>query len=122
LLLAMWITDLLETINPPSNIFPLKLDMSLDSRVLIFTLGLSLATGVIFGLAPALQASKPDLTPALKNENAAVGRGSRRFNLKNLFVIGQVAISLALLISAGLFIRSLRNAQSINPGFNPENA
>ncbi|HKP86354.1 MAG TPA: ABC transporter permease [Blastocatellia bacterium] len=121
LLLALWITDLLEAVNPPSNIFPLKLDLSLDSRVMVFTLALSLVTGLIFGLAPALQASKTDLVPALKDENATVGPGSRRFSLRNLFVIGQVGISLVLLISAGLFLRSLRNAQSINPGFNPEN-
>ena len=121
LLLALWITDLMSAINPPSNIFPLRLDLSLDSRVLVFTLALSLVTGLIFGLAPALQASKPDLTSALKDENATVGHGSRRLSLRNLFVIGQVGISLVLLISAGLFIRSLRNAQSINPGFNPDN-
>ncbi|HEX8091373.1 MAG TPA: ABC transporter permease [Blastocatellia bacterium] len=120
ILLALWITDLLQTVNPPANIFPLKLDLSLDGRVLTFSLLLSLATGLVFGLAPALQASKPDLVPALKDE-AAGGGGPRRFNLRNLFVIGQVAISLVVLISAGLFLRSLRNAETIDPGFNPDN-
>jgi macrolide transport system ATP-binding/permease protein len=121
LLLALWITDLLETINPPANIFSLRLDLSPDLSVLGFTLGLSVVTGLIFGLAPALQASKPDLIPALKDENATVGHGARRFNLRSLFVVGQVGISLVLLISAGLFLRSLRNAQAINPGFTADN-
>ncbi|MFP5262471.1 MAG: ABC transporter permease [Blastocatellia bacterium] len=118
-LLALWITDLLQTVNPPANIFPLRLDLTLDGRVLAFSLLLSLATGLIFGLAPALQASKPDLVPALKDE--AAGGGQRRFNLRNLFVIGQVAVSLVVLISAGLFLRSLRNAEAIDPGFDVRN-
>jgi predicted permease len=120
LLFALWITDLLQAITPLVRIIPLNVDMRLDSRVLIFSLSLSLATGLIFGLAPALQASKPDLVPALKNETAASGSGSRRFNLRNMLVVGQVAISLVLLISAGLFLRSLRNAEAIDPGFDPD--
>jgi predicted permease len=120
-LLALWITDMLQAINPPANVFPLKLDLSLDGRVLVFSLLLSLVTGLIFGLAPALQASKPDLVSALKDETAMVGRGSRRFSLRNLLVVGQVAISLVLLIGAGLFLRSLRNAEAIDPGFNTDN-
>ncbi len=117
LLLALWITDLLEKINPPANVISIKLDLSPDVSVLSFTLGLSIVTGLIFGLVPALQASKPDLIPALKDENATVGHGTRRLNLRSLFVIGQVGISLVLLIAAGLFLRSLKNAQAINPGF-----
>ncbi|HVG18628.1 MAG TPA: ABC transporter permease [Blastocatellia bacterium] len=121
LLLALWMTDMLQAINPPANVFPLKLDLSLDGRVLTFSLLLSLATGLVFGLAPAMQASKPDLVPALKDEAAPGGSRSRRLNLRNLLVVGQVAISLVLLISAGLFLKSLRNAEAIDPGFNPDN-
>ena len=121
LLLALWITDLLEKINPPANIFSVKLDLSPDISVLSFTLGLSVVTGLIFGLVPALQASKPDLIPALKDENATAGHSARRLNLRSLFVIGQVGISLVLLIAAGLFLRSLGNAQAINPGFSTDN-
>lgn len=73
---------------------------------------------MIFGLAPALQASKPDLIPALKNE--AAGKGYRRSRLRNAFVVSQTALSVVLLIGSGLFIRSLQNAQTIDPGFKVE--
>ena len=121
LLLALWITDVLKAMTPLVRIIPLNLDLSLDSRVLGFSLLLSLATGLIFGLAPALQASKPDLVPALKDEAAVGGSRSRRLNLRNLLVVAQVAMSLVLLICAGLFLRSLRNAEAIDPGFDPDN-
>ncbi|MEK6321126.1 MAG: ABC transporter permease [Acidobacteriota bacterium] len=117
LLLALWTIDLLKTATPPAGIFSFTLDYRLDGRVLAFTFALSLATGVIFGLLPALQASRPDLVPALKDEISAVAQGRRRFNLRNLLVVAQVALSLVLLIGAGLFLRSLKNAQDIDPGF-----
>jgi predicted permease len=117
LLLALWTIDLLKTATPPDGIFSFTLDYRLDARVLSFTFLLSLATGVIFGLAPALQASRPDLVPALKDESAAAAQGRRRFSLRNLLVVAQVALSLVLLIGAGLFLRSLHNAQAIDPGF-----
>lgn len=120
LLLALWTIDLLKTATPPSGIFSFTLDYRLDGRVLAFTFALSLATGVIFGLLPALQASKPDLVPALKDEAFAAAQGRRPFNLRNLLVVAQVALSLTLLIGAGLFLRSLKNAQDIDPGFDAE--
>jgi predicted permease len=120
LLLALWTNDLLKTATPPDGIFSFTLDYHLDGRVLAFTFVLSLATGVIFGLAPALQASRPELLPALKDEGPAVAQGRRRFNLRNLLVVAQVALSLVLLIGAGLFLRSLNNAQAIDPGFDAE--
>lgn len=92
------------------------IDISLDLRVLGFTLLLSLITGVIFGLVPTLQASKPDLVAELKDRTAQP-RGSRGFSLRNILVVAQVALSIVSLIGAGLFIRSLRNAVQINPGF-----
>jgi putative ABC transport system permease protein len=120
LLLALWTNDLLKTAIPTDGIFSFNLDYRLDGRVLAFAFVLSLATGVIFGLAPALQASRPDLVPALKDEDSAAAQGRRRFNLRNLLVVAQVALSLVLLIGAGLFLRSLNNAQSIDPGFDAE--
>jgi predicted permease len=120
LLLALWTIDVLKTATPPDGIFSFTLDYRLDGRVLAFTFLLSLATGVIFGLAPALQASRPDLVPALKDEASAAAQGRRRFNLRNLLVVAQVALSLVLLIGAGLFLRSLNNAQAIDPGFNAD--
>jgi len=117
LLLALWTIDVLKSATPPDGIFSFTLDYRLDGRVLAFTFALSLATGVIFGLAPALQASRPDLVPALKDEASAAVQGRRRFNLRNALVVAQVALSLVLLIGAGLFLRSLNNAQAIDPGF-----
>lgn len=120
LLLALWTIDLLKTATPTSGIFSFSLDYHLDGRVLAFTFTLSLATGIIFGLVPALQASRPDLVPALKDEISMVEQGQRRFNVRNLLVGAQVALSLVLLIGAGLFLRSLNNAQDINPGFDAD--
>ena len=119
LLLASWSSDLLLAVSRATPLA--NLDVSLDSRVLTFTLLISLLAGIIFGLAPALQTSRSDLLPALKGEGGVLVRSSRRYRLRNLFVIAQVTLSLVLLIGAGLFIRSLQNASAINPGFNAEN-
>ncbi len=122
LLLAWWLNQLLMAFKPP---FPppatFTLDLPLDTRALGFTLLLAVVTGVGFGLVPALQASKPDVVPALKDESGVEGRRRRWFNLRNALVVAQVALSLVLLISAGLFIRSLQRAQSFNLGFKPDN-
>jgi macrolide transport system ATP-binding/permease protein len=95
--------------------------LSLDPTVLGFTAGLALLTGLLFGLAPALQASKPDVVPVLKNElvpSAAGHRGIRGLlSLRQVLVVVQVALSLIALIAAGLFLRELRNAQRIDTGF-----
>ena len=123
LLLAVWLVDALQTYPPPPNFFSFAFDFSLDARVLLFTMLLSLLTGIVFGIAPALQASNPDLVHALKDEAIVLpGKGARRrFSLRNLLVVAQVALSLVLLIGAGLFLRSLQHAQQIDPGFSPEN-
>ncbi len=98
---------------PPWRFAP---ELTPDFRVLGLTLILALVTAIIFGLAPALVASKPDLVPTLKDENVSLGR-TRRFNLRNTLVVAQVALSLVLLISAGLFVRGLQRAQTIDIGF-----
>jgi predicted permease len=101
---------------------PLSPEIGLDLRVFGFALLLSLVTGIIFGLVPALRASKPDLNSALKNDAGSRQSGYRRSRLRSLFVVAQVTLSVALLIGAGLFIRSLRNTRAIDPGFKVENA
>ncbi len=116
LIMAYWATGLILAFQPPIPV-SVALDLGLDVRVLAFTVLAALVTGVAFGLAPALQASRPDLVAALKDEAARGGRSSRRFGLRNALVVAQVAVSLVLLIAAGLFLRSLSNAQDIDPGF-----
>jgi putative ABC transport system permease protein len=117
LILAVWTNELLKATPPPTGIFSFNLDFHIDGSVLLFTLALSLLTGIVFGLAPAWQSSRPDLVAALKDEAQSTFHGQWRFNLRNVLVIAQVALSLMLLIGAGLFLRSLRHAHSIDPGF-----
>ncbi len=116
LLLALWFTDLIVAGSPTLD-FPVDYGVQLDVRVLGFAILLSLFTGIIFGLAPALQASRPELVTALKNEASASGKHSRGVSLRSVLVIAQVALSLVLLVSAGLFIKSTRNAQRVETGF-----
>ena len=117
LMLALWLTDLLVTYTPPNDFANLALEAKLNLRVLGFALGLSLLTSLVFGIAPALSASKPDLVPMLKNEASATGGRARRFSLKNVLVVAQVALSLIVLIGAGLCLQSLRNLNRIDTGF-----
>jgi predicted permease len=119
LLFAIWTNQLVASIKLPTDI-ALLFDLRIDWRVLVFTLVLSLLTGIAFSLIPALQSSKPDLVPALKHDNSLAG--FRRSRLRNALVIAQIALSLVLLISAGLIVRSLQAAQRMRPGFNPQNA
>ena len=100
--------------------FPIVFDFNVDLRVLAFTAALSIFTGILFGLAPALRATRPDLVESLKNESPVFGR-LRRFSLRNALVVVQVALSLVLLVGAGLFLRSLGNASSIDIGMQPDN-
>ena len=88
-----------------------------DATVLLFALGLSLVTGLLFGLAPALRASRPDLVSALKDVTTAIGHRRRVFTLRTLLVVSEVALSLVALVAAALFARSLQRTQAIEPGF-----
>jgi predicted permease len=119
LLLAYWAQSLLWSFRPPF-LTPDALDLTPDLRVLAFTAIISLATGVVFGLAPAVQASRPDLVVELKEKTSAPTGSNRLFGLRNLLVAAQVALSLVALIGAGLFLRSLQSAQRINPGFDSD--
>jgi predicted permease len=119
LLLAAWINGLVASIKLPTDI-ALQFDLHLDWRVLAFAIGVSLATGIVFSLLPALQSSNPDLVPALKDEVSMAG--FRRSRLRNTLVVVQVALSLVVLVCAGLVVRSLQAAERLRPGFTPENA
>ncbi len=112
-------TGLVQASVPPLPL-PVNLDVSPDSYVLKWMLVVSLLTGVIFGLAPALLASRPDLVAVIKGD-AAGKTNSRRWNLRGMLVVAQVAISIIVLICAGLFLRSLNKALRIDPGFSAEN-
>ena len=99
--------------------------ITLDGQVLLFTLAVSILTGIVFGLAPAYRAARPDLNHALKaggrNTQGEGGLGSSRWRLRSLLVVAEVALSLMLLIGAGLLARSFVRIQQVTPGFNPEN-
>jgi putative ABC transport system permease protein len=116
-LLAIWLTQLIAAIPVPVAI-PFALEVQVDWRVLGFTLVLALATGIVFGLAPALQASRTDLQSALKDSTSALGL--KRSRVRQAFVVGQMTLSLVLLIGAGLFTRALTYGQSVYPGREPE--
>ena len=94
-------------------------EIAIDGRVLGFTFVVSLVTGIIFGLAPAIRASRVDLNGVLKDSNRTIGAGHNR--ARNIFVVVQVALSLVLLIGAGLLVRSYNYIQNSNPGFDPRN-
>jgi macrolide transport system ATP-binding/permease protein len=100
----------------PTDI-PFELDLSLDRRVLIFTFIVSVVTGVIFGLVPALRLTKMDLIKTLNAEGVRGSSGAQKARLRNLLVIAQVAVSVVVLFAAGLFVRSMQGAHKINPGF-----
>ena len=119
LVIAAWGKTVLWSFRPPF-LNQGDLDLALDSHVLLFTLGLSILTGVLFGVAPALQSLRPDLAVELKERGAQAARGSNWFNLRNALVVSQVAFSLIALIGAGLFLRSMRQAEAADPGFASE--
>jgi len=120
ILFALWIKDGLLAVSDWGGRGMRGLEPQLDWRVMGFTLALALLTGIIFGLAPAWRATKVDLTPTLKDS----GRGSSaatRSVLSRSLVVVQVALSLLLLVGAGLFVRTLLNLQRVEPGFNTKN-
>ena len=105
----------LQTIRIPSD-FPIVISPQLDGRVLLFSLLSGIASAVIFGLAPALQSSKTDLIPALKNSEAAQSTRQRMLG-RNSLVVGQVALSMILLIATGMLLDGFRKSLVLNPGF-----
>ncbi len=119
LALAFWADKALMALYLPDDSSNLTISTAPDFRILLFTLGVTILTGVIFGLVPALQATKPDVGRTLKDQaGAVVGGGHGR--LRKALVVAQVALSLLLLIGAGLFLRSLKNLSNLGPGFPAE--
>ena len=119
LVFALWCRDLLIGFSP-GNI-PRLDETSLDGRVLGFTVGITLLTTLLFGLVPALQASKPDLTTALKEAGQKGGGTFQGRRLRSALVVAEIALSLVLVISAGLMIRSFLKLQKVDPGFRADN-
>ncbi|HEV2836576.1 MAG TPA: ABC transporter permease [Pyrinomonadaceae bacterium] len=119
LMVTLWTASTLTGFFPANQAG--GLDLSLDWRVLVFTVTVTLITGVLFGLAPALQASRHNLVPSLKDESTSYGQRLRRLGLRDVLVISQLALSLVLLIGAALFLRSLHRALSFDPGFKVQN-
>jgi len=119
LALAFWGDKALMAVYLPSDSGNLNISTAPDLRILAFTLAVTVVTGVIFGLAPALQSTRPDVGRTLKDQaGAVVGGGHGR--LRNALVVTQVAVSLLLLIGAGLFLRSLKNLSNLGTGFPAE--
>jgi predicted permease len=119
LVLAYWGRGLLWSYRP-SFIQQKDVDLALDSHVLLFTLGIALLTGALFGAAPAIKASSPDLADTLKAGGRGNSVGWRSNPVRSLLVVVETALALVALIGAGLFIRSQQNAQKIDPGFESE--
>jgi predicted permease len=116
-LIALYVTRLMNAFQLPFD-FPLAIDFTPDLRALAFSLAVALLTGLVFGLAPALHVTRPDLQATLRAGSAA--GGSSRSRTRNAFVVTQVAGSALLLIGAGLFARGLARADSVNLGFEPD--
>jgi macrolide transport system ATP-binding/permease protein len=117
--MAYWTMDVIMAFVPPVDM-PIDLGLRMDSGTLLFALVVSMVTGVVFGLAPALQASGSQTMHALKEEGRSGGGGRTSGRLRNALVVAQVAVCLVLLVGATLFLRSFIAAQSLSPGFEPD--
>ena len=119
LILAYWGTSLVSSVG--SQLDPMFNQIQLDTRVLLFTVGISLLTGLIFGLAPALQVSKPNLTESLKEAGRGSGASGSRNRLRSALVVSEIAMTLVLLVCAGLLIRTVMRLRGVDRGFNAQN-
>ena len=119
LVMAVWWSDLLVALGKQN--IPRALQVGLDWRVLGFTFLVSLLTGVIFGLVPALHSSKTELTESLKEGGRGSGDGARRNRIRGVLVVSELAIAVVLLVGAGLLIQSLWRLQHVSPGFQSQN-
>ena len=124
-LLSIWGIDAITALFSSGYYQTFPFVIAPDWRVLTFTIAITFATGVLFGLAPALRGSRVDLTPSLKESASSLpgvaSHTGRRFRLGDALVVAQVALSIVVLIGAGLLVRTLRNLHGINPGFDPQN-
>ena len=114
--MAYWTMDVIMAFVPPVDM-PIDLGLRMDTTTLLFALGVSMVTGLVFGLAPALQASSNQTINALKEEGRSGSGGRTTGRLRNALVVAQVAVCLVLLVGATLFLRSFIAAQSLSPGF-----
>jgi predicted permease len=114
--LAWGILQAFQAAPPPPGALPLPLNFAMDRTVLLFALALSTVTGIVCGVVPAALASRPIMGPALRTTSGSTGEAGGRFDLKKAFVVAEVALSLLLLIAAGLFVRSLQSVRAIEPG------
>jgi predicted permease len=121
LLITFWTQGTLMKFLPVTEDIPLALTISVDRTLLIATLVISVLTGVIFGILPALRSSGIAPATVLKEDSGTISGGLRKARLASGLVVAQISLSLLLLICAGLFIRSFRSAQQMYPGFNPHN-
>jgi putative ABC transport system permease protein len=119
LLLAVWWSDLLIALGKDD--IPRAVEVGIDWRVLTFTLGVSLLTGLVFGLAPAFHSSKTELVESLKEGGRGATEGARRNSVRNVLVVSELAIAVMLLVGAGLLIQSLWRLQKVESGLRPEN-
>jgi putative ABC transport system permease protein len=117
LLLARWGIEALVKLNPAS--VPRISEISIDGRVLVFTVVISLLTGLLFGIIPALQTSQPNLPQSLKEVNTSLTINGRRFHLRQVLVVTEIALTLIVLVCAGLVINSFVRLLRSNPGLNP---
>ena len=117
LLLAKWMVSVLMALVPRLPV-PLFVDPQLDWRVLTFALVVSLVTGLLAGVVPALQSTRPDLVPALRSDTGGTAT-RQRLRLRSGLLVAQIAFSMLLLVVGGLFARTLTHARSIDPGFDP---
>jgi len=119
-LLAYCLGDVLIALLPPTP-FPIELNPQPDWRVLLFSFVVAIVSGVVFGLAPALQMARWNLTQGLRERASTAGGAVTRFNLRSMLVVAQISVSLLLLIGSGLFLKSFYKAQAIDPGFRSDN-
>ncbi len=119
-LVAIWGIDAMTKLISSGTGEPFNFVIAPDWRVLAFTIGITLGTGILFGLAPALRGTRVDLTPSLKENSSSLPGGAhtgRFFRLGDALVVAQVALSIVVLVGAGLLVRTLRNLHHLNPGF-----
>jgi predicted permease len=120
-LFAQWATGLFRFFMPPTHL-PIGYAFELNAGTLAYTLGLTLIAGLLFGLAPALQATRPELSHALKEGGRTSGLATGHHGLRRALVIAEVSLALLLLVGAGLCIKGFQKARQVDPGFDPNQA
>ncbi len=119
-LLSTWMVSLFDSVPLPIGDINLRFAFALDTRVLLFTAGLSVATSMLFGLAPALESSRPSLVPSLRGEQALGGGGHRRLSLRNALVVGQAAVAVIFVVGAGTAWSSFVDLTEVDWGVTPD--